>query len=322
MLLTDFLNMEFNMEFEHVSVLLEQSIELLDIKPNGIYVDCTLGSGGHSREILNKLTNGKLIGFDKDIDAIKHCQTVFKDNSNVIINHTDFKNVCKTLDQLGIDKVDGVLMDLGMSSWQIDNFERGFSYMTNGPLDMRMDSHQTLTAFEVVNEYSEEKLAKIIEDYGEEPFARQIARNIAIQREIGAINNTLDLVDIIDHSLPYSYKRKIGHSSKKTFQAIRIEVNQELEHLKETIAKLIKRLNKQGRIAIISFHSLEDRIVKETFREYATGCVCPKSFPICICGHKADLKLITRKPIIPSEQEMQINSRANSAKLRVAEKII
>lgn len=310
------------MEMLHVPVLLAESIASLNIKGSGTYLDCTLGAGGHSGEIIKRLTDGRLISLDKDDDAIKYCKRKFEGESKITIVKSDFKRACEVLDNLSIDKIDGVLMDLGVSSWQIDNAQRGFSYMAEGPLDMRMDKSQSLTAKEIVNNYSQEKLAYIIKEYGDEPFAKMIAQNICRQRELGQIKTTAELVSLIDRSLPYAYKKRIGHGAKKTFQAIRIEVNGELEGLKEVTEKLIKRLKEGGRISVITFHSLEDKIIKDIFREYATDCICPKDFPICICGHRAEVKLINKKPVEASIEELETNPRSNSAKLRTAEKII
>lgn len=310
------------MEVLHVPVLLKESISSLDIREGGTYLDCTLGAGGHSGEILKKLQTGRLISLDKDDDAINYCKQKFENESKITIVKSDFKKVCEILDDLGIEKVDGVLMDLGVSSYQIDSAQRGFSYMAEGPLDMRMDASQSLTAKEVVNNYSEEKLAYIIKEYGDEVFASLIARNICRQRELGQIKTTTELVSVIDRSMPYSYKRRIGHCAKKTFQAIRIEVNGELEGLKDVTEKLIERLNKGGRISVITFHSLEDKIIKDVFKEYALNCICPKDFPICICGHRAQVKIINKKPLEAGIEELQLNPRSSSAKLRTAEKII
>ncbi|MDD3831922.1 MAG: 16S rRNA (cytosine(1402)-N(4))-methyltransferase RsmH [Clostridia bacterium] len=309
------------MEYIHVPVLRDECINALNINPEGTYLDCTLGAGGHSCCILQRLTTGRLIGIDKDKDAIKHCEYEFRNyGDKMLIVQDDYKNAIEVLNNNGIGNVDGVLMDLGISSWQIDNYDRGFSYMHDGPLDMRMNVEQRLSAYEVVNNYSVEKLTDIIYKYGDEEYAKRIAQGIELQRRFGEIKSTLDLVKIIDDAVPQSYHKR-GHVAKKTFQAIRIEVNQEMEGLREIVQKLIDRLNPQGRIVIISFHSLEDKTVKDCFRDNAIDCICPKDFPICICGHRAKVKIITKKPIIASFEELMKNSRAGSAKLRVAQRL-
>ena len=305
------------MIFAHKSVLLNECIEALDIKPNGIYVDCTAGGGGHSSEILKRLTNGLLIDIDKDVEALQTCKDRLG-NKNVKYVHSDFKNLPTILDELQVDKVDGILADLGVSSYQIDNPDRGFSYMAKGaPLDMKMDSSQALSAYEVVNTYDEYKLFSIIRDYGEEKFAKQIARNIVLERKLHAITTCGQLVEIIDKSIPYSVKKKGGHPAKRTFQALRIEVNGELDGLDEFLRQAVARLNNGGRIAVITFHSLEDRIVKHCFSDLATDCVCPPNLPVCVCNHRAQGSLYNRKPILPTDEEIASNSRSQSAKLRV-----
>jgi len=309
------------MEFKHVSVLLKEVIEALNIKENGIYVDCTLGGAGHSSEILKRLSQeGRLIGIDQDINAIKAAKKRLKGYSNVTYVHDNFYNIDHILKELNIDGVDGVLMDLGVSSYQLDTAERGFSYMKDAPLDMRMNTEDSISAYEIVNEYSEEDLFRIIRDYGEERFAKKIARNIVSSREIKPIQTTLELVDIIKRSIPIKFQQG-GHPAKKTFQAIRIEVNKELEILNKAVEDSIKNLNSGGRIAIITFHSLEDRIIKTKFKELQNPCTCPKEFPVCVCGKKPIIDIITKKPIEPSEEEKNSNSRSKSSKLRVAEKI-
>jgi len=309
------------MEFKHVSVLLNECIEALDIKQGGIYVDCTMGGGGHSKEILGKLKKtGRLIGIDQDTNALEASKKRLKEYDNVTYIHDNFYNIDSILENLNIDKVDGILMDLGVSSHQLDEAERGFSYMKDAPLDMRMDRNQSLSAYEVVNTYSEEALYRILKEYGEERFAKKIARIIAERRAIKPVETTFELVDIIKAAIPAKFRRE-GHPGKKTFQAIRIEVNQELQILDKAIKDSIGRLNHGGRIAIITFHSLEDRLVKNIFKEQENPCICPKDFPQCVCGKKPTIKIITRKPIIPGDQEMDENPRSKSAKLRVAEKL-
>ena len=308
-------------QFHHIPVLLNEVITGLNIKPSGIYVDCTMGGGGHSSEILKKLSSsGKLIGFDKDIDACKVCSEKFENNSNVQIYNSDFKNAPEILKDLS-GQIDGVLIDLGVSSYQIDSAKRGFSFLHNARLDMRMNRSQKLTAYDVVNFYSEKDLLRILYDYGEEQNAKNIVKNILLARAQKPIETTFELKDIIEKSFPKKVVYGKGGVSKQTFQAIRIEVNQELEGLKTCIESLIKFLKPGGRFAIISFHSLEDKIVKNAFKDACTGCICPPKTPVCICGHHAVAKAITRKPIIASQEELNFNSRASSAKLRIIEKL-
>lgn len=323
------------MEFSHTPVLLDEVLENLSIKPNGIYFDCTLGGAGHSSKILEKLENGLLIGFDKDQEAIdastsklsKICNVFSKDNfervneKSCLIIKDDFKNSPSVLIELGITKIDGILIDLGVSSHQLDTAERGFSFKKDAPLDMRMDTSQSLTAKEIVNTYSEEELRNLFKEYGEEEFAFSIAKNICRARALKEIETTLELNEIVENSMPKKVVFSRNGAAKKVFQALRIEVNGELNLLKETIENLIKLLCPGGRIAIISFHSLEDRIVKNVFKDLAQGCICPKNFPICVCNHKATIEIVTRKPIVASEKEQQENSRSTCAKLRVAEKL-
>ncbi len=309
------------MIFAHKSVLLTECIENLNINPQGVYVDCTCGGGGHSAEIAKRLLGGKLVCVDKDTEALAACKQRLGQLGNVFFVHGDFKNVDLTLDSLGLSRVDGFLADLGVSSYQIDNPKRGFSYMAvDAPLDMRMDASQNLSAKTVVNTYDEHTLFTIIRDYGEENFAKVIAKNIVLQREISPIETCGQLVNIIDKSIPAAVRRKGGHPAKRTFQALRIEVNKELDGLDEALHEMCNRLNPKGRIAVITFHSLEDRIVKHCFADLATGCICPPNLPVCVCGHKAQGKLINKKPILPSEEELTNNSRSQSAKLRVFEK--
>lgn len=323
------------MEFSHTPVLLDEVLENLEIKPNGVYVDCTLGGAGHSSKILEKLETGLLVGFDKDQEAIdastkklsKICKVFSKDNfkknneKSCLIIKDDFKNSPSVLTELGITNVDGILIDLGVSSHQLDTAERGFSFKKNAPLDMRMDSSQSLTAKQIVNSYSEEQLRNLFKEYGEEEFAFSIAKNICKARALKEIETTLELNEIIEKSMPKKVVFSRGGAAKKVFQALRIEVNGELNLLKETIENLIKFLCPGGRIAIISFHSLEDRIVKNVFKDLAQGCICPKNFPICVCNHKATIEIVTRKPIVASEKEQLENSRSTCAKLRVAKKL-
>lgn len=308
------------MKFSHKSVMLYECIESLNINPNGIYVDCTAGGGGHSKEILNNLNCGLLIDIDKDVEALNVCKERLKGNVKFV--QSDFKRLSQILDELQIDKVDGILADLGVSSYQIDNPERGFSYMAKqAPLDMRMDASQTLTAEYVVNNYDERTLFEIIRDYGEDKFAKNIAKNIVLARQTASILTCGQLCEIIDKSIPFAAKKNGGHPAKRTFQALRIEVNKELDGLDEFLKNATEKLNVGGRLAVITFHSLEDRIVKHCFNDLATDCVCPPNLPACVCNHRAKAKLITKKPILPSQEELEANSRSGSAKLRVIEKI-
>lgn len=310
------------MDFHHISVLRDESIDYLNILPDGIYADATLGGGGHSFEIVKKLTSGKLIGFDRDIDAINAASerlSIFKDKTTFV--NRNFKDVKDALSELGISKINGAVMDLGVSSYQLDNAERGFSYMHDAPLDMRMDRRESLSAFDIVNGYSKEELKKIIRDYGEENWADRIAEFIVKERQDGNINTTYELVEVIKKAVPKGARRDGPHPAKRTFQAIRIEVNGELRILENAIRDFVECLEEKGRLCIITFHSLEDRIVKNTFSTLATGCTCPKEFPVCVCGNKPQGKVITRKPVLPSNEELEFNPRARSAKLRVFEKI-
>lgn len=308
------------MKFSHISVLLNETIEALNIKPDGIYVDCTLGGGGHSYEILKRLSErGMLIGIDQDKNALAAAGEKLKEFNNVCYVHDNFYNIHEILTKMNVDKVDGILMDLGVSSYQIDTPERGFSYMKEADLDMRMNSESRISAYDVVNGYSEEELYRILRDYGEENFASRIARSIVKKRIEKPIKTTTELVDIIRTSIPMKFQRE-GHPAKRTFQAIRIEVNKELEILDKAIEDSINHLKKGGRIAVITFHSLEDRIIKSKFREMENPCTCPPNFPVCGCGKKPIIKLLKKKPIEPLEEEKQVNSRSKSAKLRFAEK--
>ena len=309
------------MEFKHISVLKEESISGLNIKPDGIYVDCTTGGGGHSLEIAKKLTTGRLICFDKDTDALTFAKTRLSEYLNKItFINTNFANLDTALEELEIAGVDGILADLGVSSYQIDTAERGFSFMRNARLDMRMDKSQKLDAYQVVNAYKEEELAKILFAYGEEKNARQIARKICKIREDKPIETTFELRDIVVSSYPPKIQNKPSLCNK-AFQAIRIEVNNELNDLPISVEKMLQKLNKNGRLCIITFHPLEDRIVKQAFKLHATECICPPRIPKCVCNHKADIKLITKHPIAPQDNELLANSRAGSAKLRIAEKL-
>lgn len=310
------------MEFNHVPVLLEETIENLDIKEDGIYVDCTLGGAGHSSEILKRLSyKGRLIGIDQDKDALKAASERLKDYKNFTFVHDNFSNIKSILEELRIDKVDGILADLGVSSYQLDEAERGFSYMNDAPLDMRMNRDNEFSAYDVVNVYDEEKLYSVIRNYGEEKFAKRIARFIVEKRSEGPINTTFELVEIIKAAIPAKFRRQGPHPAKRTFQAIRIEVNHELQILNKTIEDAVDKLEDGGRICIITFHSLEDRIIKNKYRELQDPCICPKDIPMCVCGKKPKIKIITRKPIEASSAELEYNPRSRSAKLRVAKKI-
>ncbi len=311
------------MEFAHVPVMLDECLEGLKINPNGIYVDGTVGGGGHSIEIVKRLgEGGRLICVDKDEDALMAAAERLKDfKDKVTFLHDDYKNLVADLDAIGVDGVDGILLDLGVSSYQLDNAERGFSYMKDAPLDMRMDRGQYLTAFNVVNEYSVNELARVMSNYGEEKLARRIAENIVKEREQKTISTTLELAKIVEMSYPAKTRWKFGHPAKRTFQAIRIEVNEELTRLEEAIAEMALKLNKGGRMAVITFHSLEDRIVKNAFRELNLECTCPPSFPVCVCGKRKEVELVNKKPIVASEIEQNENSRSQSAKLRVVERL-
>ena len=310
------------MDFKHVSVLLNETIEGLNIKPDGIYVDGTLGGGGHAYEVLKRLSpKGRLIGIDQDGEALRAADQRLKEfGEQVTLARDNYCEIDRVLESLGIEKVDGILLDIGVSSYQLDNLERGFSYKSDAPLDMRMDTRQSLTAADVVNSYSENELFTIIKDYGEERFARNIAKKIVQSREDKPLETTQELSEIIQSAIPMKAKAKGGHPAKKTFQAIRIEVNRELAVLKESIDKMIERLNPGGRICIITFHSLEDRIVKTKFRENENPCTRPPDFPVCVCGKKSKGRVITRKPIVPSEDEIAVNKRAKSSKLRIFER--
>lgn len=309
-------------EFNHVSVLLNECIENLNIKPDGIYVDGTIGGAGHSLEIVKKLSEkGMLIGIDRDEEALAVAKERLKEFNNVKYVHDNHDNIDEIIKNLNIKGVDGILLDLGVSSYQIDEKTRGFTYMDDGPLDMRMDKSQKLTAEYIVNNYKEQDLARIIFEYGEEKFSRKIARNICEYRKNKKIETTGELVKIIEKSIPGKFREKNSHPAKRTFQAIRIEVNNEIEPLYNTIKNSITALNTKGRLCVITFHSLEDRMVKKAYVDAEGKCTCPKDLPYCVCGNVSLGKIITKKPILPTEKEMQENSRSRSAKLRVIEKI-
>lgn len=309
-------------EPKHISVLLEECIENLNIKPDGIYVDGTLGLGGHSEQILKRLTTGRLIGIDRDESAIRRTGERLKAYSDkMTLVHGNFCDVAQILDELGIDAVDGMLFDLGVSSPQLDESERGFSYMNDAPLDMRMDNTSSLTAWNVVNEWDEAELVRILRDFGEERYARRIASRIAERRTAKPIETTIELVDIIRSAMPAAALREKQHPAKRSFQAIRIAVNDELGAVDQMMKTAPDKLKPQGRLCVISFHSLEDRIVKTGIAARENGCTCPREAPICVCGFKQTLKSVHRKPIVPGEDELNENPRARSAKLRVAEKV-
>ena len=311
--------MVFDMEFQHYSVMLNECIEGLNIKPDGIYVDGTLGGAGHSYKIAERLNEkGRLIAIDKDLDAIEVSKERLKQFNNVTFIHDDYKNLPQILDDLGIEKIDGILLDLGVSSYQLDNRNRGFSYMGDAELDMRMNREQSLTAKEVVNNYSESELVKIFFAYGEEKFSKKIASNIVKARPI---ESTGQLAEIIEKSYPAAVRFKGGNPCKRVFQAIRIEVNEELDGLYESLINMARRLNTKGRMCVITFHSLEDRMAKNAFQYLYCDCICLPHQPICNCDKKREIELITRKPIIPSEKELEENKRSQSAKLRIIEKI-
>ena len=308
------------MDFHHISVLLNESIEGLNIKPNGIYIDGTAGGAGHSSEIAKRLTDGKLIALDKDPDAVAIATERLASYSCATVIHSDFAEIPVVLDRLGIDKVDGILLDLGVSSHQLDDAERGFSYHNEAPLDMRM-SQEGLSAYDLVNGASKEELAKILYDYGEEKFTPRIVNAIAEARTQKPIETTTELAEIIRNAVPAAARRDGGHPARKTFQALRIAVNGELDRLSEALERAFDRLAPGGRFAIITFHSLEDRMVKKAFADYTKGCIFPPEFPVCVCGRKPKGQLVNRKPIEPTEEELKINHRSRSAKLRIIEKL-
>ncbi len=311
------------MEFKHKSVLLYETVDELNIKPDGIYVDGTLGGGGHSYEIAGRLSEGgRLIGIDQDEDAIKAAGKRLEPYMDrVTIVRNNYCNMDKVLDELGIDKVDGIMLDLGVSSYQLDAADRGFTYNVDTALDMRMDQRQEITAKDIVNEYSEFDLYRIIRDYGEDRFAKNIAKHIVAARQEKPIETTFELNDIIKAAIPMKVRATGGHPSKRTYQAIRIELNKELEVLENSIDMMIDRLKPEGRLCIITFHSLEDRIVKTRFRNNENPCTCPPSFPACVCGKVSKGRVITRKPVVPTDEEINENSRSKSSKLRVFERV-
>ena len=310
------------MEFSHKSVLLHETIDYLNIRPDGVYLDGTLGGGGHSSEILKRLgEKGRLIGIDQDRDAIEAATkklAVFGDRVTIVReNYEHFRSV---LDAEGIEKVDGILLDLGVSSYQFDDAARGFSYRENAPLDMRMDDRTEMTAADIVNHYTESELYRVIRDYGEDPFAKNIAKHIVRAREQEPVVTTDQLVECIKQAIPAKIREKGGHPAKRTFQALRIELNRELQILQDSLSDMVDALAPGGRIAVITFHSLEDRIVKQTFRTAENPCICPPDFPVCVCGRKSRGTVVTKKPVTASEEELQDNPRAHSAKLRVFER--
>ena len=311
------------MEFLHKPVMLDECIGALDVKPDGIYVDGTVGGGGHSYEIAARLTEGgRLFDFDKDEEALaaaKRKLEPFADRITFV--HDDFKNACAALDAAGVGEIDGVLLDLGVSSYQLDNADRGFSYIKDAPLDMRMDRGQRVSAYDVVNGYSQQELTKIFREYGEEKLASKIAAKIVKERASAPVQTTGRLAEIVESCYPPETRWKFGHPAKRVFQAIRIEVNRELDGLEESVTLLARRLKKGGRIAVITFHSLEDRAVKNAFRQMSLSCTCPPDFPVCVCGKVSEVKILTNKPVTASGDELKENPRAESAKLRVAERI-
>lgn len=310
------------MEFVHKSVLLNETIDGLNIQPDGIYVDGTLGGGGHAYEVCRRLGDkGSIVGIDQDAAAVEAAGNRLKDfGEKVTIVRSNYCDMKSKLHELGIDKVDGIVLDLGVSSYQLDTAERGFSYREDAPLDMRMDTRQKMTARDIVNDYEEMELYRVIRDYGEDKFAKNIAKHIVAARKVKPIETTGELTEIIRASIPMKYQKKSGHPAKRTFQAIRIELNRELEVLKDSLDDMIDLLNPGGRLCIITFHSLEDRIVKSAFRKNENPCTCPSDFPVCVCGKVSKGSILTRKPILPSEEEMEENSRAKSAKLRIFER--
>ena len=309
------------MEFVHKSVLLKETIDGLKIKPDGIYVDGTLGGGGHAYEVCRRLgEKGSIVGIDQDAAAIEAASARLKDfGEKVTIVRSNYCDMKSKLHELGIDKVDGIVLDLGVSSYQLDTAERGFSYREDAPLDMRMDTRQKMTARDIVNDYTEADLYRVIRDYGEDKFAKNIAKHIVQARAVKPVETTAELSEIIRASIPMKFQKKSGHPAKRTFQAIRIELNRELDVLRDSLDDMIDLLNPGGRFCIITFHSLEDRIVKSAFRKNENPCTCPPDFPVCVCGKKSKGSIITKKPILPSEEELEYNSRSKSAKLRIFE---
>ena len=309
------------MEFSHKSVLLHETVDSLQVEPDGIYVDGTLGGGGHAFEVCKKLTTGRLIGIDQDRDAILAASkrlSVYGEKVSIV--RDNYRNIASVLQQAGVEKADGIYLDLGVSSYQFDAPERGFSYREEAKLDMRMDDRNPMTAYDIVNTYSEKELFRIIRDYGEDKFAQNIAKHICLEREKKPVETTTELAEIVRQSIPMKMRLTGGHPAKRTFQAIRIELNDELGVLKESIDTMIDLLSPGGRLSIITFHSLEDRIVKEAFRRNENPCQCPPSFPVCVCGKVSQGSVITKKPVLPSDEELEENPRSASAKLRVFEK--
>lgn len=310
------------MEFKHISVLLDESVEALNIDPDGVYADATLGGGGHSELILKKLSSkGIHIGIDRDTEAISAAKERLKGFSNIIYENDNYKNIKSILTRNGLSGLDGAIMDLGVSSYQLDNKDRGFSYIQDAPLDMRMNTNDPISAYDVVNTYSEANLTDIFFSYGEEKFSKRIAAEIIKRRNISPIKTTGELSQLVSDVIPQKSMQKGSHPAKRVFQAIRIEVNGELKDLKQSVLDFFEALNPGARLAIITFHSLEDRIVKQTFKELSQGCTCPKSFPVCVCNNKPKGTIISKKPILPSQEETEFNSRSKSAKLRIIEKI-
>ena len=309
------------MEFKHKSVLLNETIDGLNIKPDGIYVDGTLGGGGHAYEVCRRLgEKGSIVGIDQDAAAVEAAGIRLKDfGEKVTIIRSNYCDMKSKLHELGIDKVDGIVLDLGVSSYQLDTAERGFSYREDAPLDMRMDTRQKMTARDIVNDYTEADLYRVIRDYGEDKFAKNIAKHIVQARAVKPVETTAELSEIIRASIPMKFQKKSGHPAKRTFQAIRIELNRELDVLRDSLDDMIDLLNPGGRLCIITFHSLEDRIVKSAFRKNENPCTCPPDFPVCVCGKKSKGSIITKKPILPREEELEYNSRSQSAKLRIFE---
>lgn len=310
------------MEFKHYSVMLKETVDALCVKGGGVYVDGTLGGGGHSAEILKRAKNIRLIGIDRDTEALAAAGERLSDFENQItLVHNNFSNIASILDGLNIDKIDGMVLDLGVSSYQLDNRERGFSYIADAALDMRMDRNDEKTAYDVVNSYTEDRLSEIFFAYGEEKWSKRIANFIVKKRTISPIKTTGELANIVKEAIPKGAREGVAHPEKRVFQAVRIEVNGELEILKKALCDAQERLAVGARLAVITFHSLEDRIVKQTFQELSKGCICPADFPVCVCGKKPQVRIITKKPILPKAEELEINSRSKSAKLRVCEKL-
>ncbi len=310
------------MQFKHVSVLLNESVDGLAIRDDGIYVDATLGGGGHSFEIASRLSEkGMLIGIDRDEDALRAARERLSSFSNITYVHSNYNDIKDILSKEGIQSINGAIIDLGVSSYQLDCAERGFSYMEDAPLDMRMDKTSPLSAYDVVNTYPKEKLTEIFYNYGEERFSKRVAELICESRQTSPVSTTLELVHIIKKAIGEKFRQKGSHPAKRVFQAIRIEVNDELKPLKAALNDFFGSLSSGGRLCVITFHSLEDRIVKQTFASFAKGCTCPRDFPVCVCGNKPRGKIITSKPILPSEAEINLNKRSKSAKLRIIEKL-